>query len=69
MELLRFGGRLFVQNLADCLVLDAALRQRVAGNLEQRLGDYFDEEFDYPRAFPTSQELRIKPPREQGRKL
>ena len=52
----------FVNGLFECLTLEDKPRQKVAKDLEERLGEFFGERLDYPRAFETSKELRCKSP-------
>lgn len=52
----------FVNGLFECLTLEDKPRQKVAKDLEERLGEFLDERLDYPRAFKTSKKLRYKPP-------
>jgi hypothetical protein len=52
----------FVNGLFECLTLEDKPRQKVAKDLEERLGEFLDERLDYPRAFKTSKELRYQPP-------
>ncbi len=63
-------GRLLVdtnQEFVDCLVLEEVPRQRVSVSLEQRLGDYFDQELDHLRAFDPSKKLRALSPGKRAR--
>ncbi len=51
----------FLQGVVDCLRLEEeAPRQRVSRSLEQKLGDYFDRELDYPPAFKPSKKLLVQ---------
>ena len=51
----------FLQGIVDCLRLEEeAPRQRVSRSLEQRLGEYFDRELAYPRAFEPSKRLLVQ---------